>query len=58
VTVTYANGQRVLLASVGKKATVDGVRKAAVAAVGKARALKITALEFALPAVEGASAAR
>lgn len=58
MTVTYAGGQRVLLASVGKKASVEGVRKSAVAAVGKARALKVTALEFALPAVEGASAAR
>ena len=58
VTVTYANGQRVLLASVGKKVTLEGVRKATVAAVGRLRALKVTAVELALPTVEGTAPAK
>jgi leucyl aminopeptidase len=50
---------RVLYASVGAKATIGSIRKAAVAAVTKARALKIDALDIEAPAVaEGVFAAR
>ena len=58
MTVTYTNGARVLLASVGKKASVEGVKKATVAAVGKLRSLKVTSVEFALPAIEGTPASK
>lgn len=58
VVVTYENGSRVLLAAAGKKLSVDGVKKAAVAAVNKLRALKLTEVEFVLPAVEGAAPAK
>lgn len=49
--------QRTLTSAFGKgKVTLESVRKAAAAAVAKAKALKLGALEFELPVVEGADA--
>lgn len=58
MTVTYVDSKRVLLASLGKKASVESVRKATTAAVVKLRALKLASAEFELPAVEGVLAPR
>ena len=57
VTVSYESDKRVLLASMGKKASLDGMRKAAVAAVAKLRSLKVTDAAFVLPSVASVSSA-
>lgn len=53
VGVKYVGEERHFVAGLGKKGTVESLRKAVIAAVGKARALKLDALTIVAPTIPG-----